>query len=220
MKKQTGSIHVIIIVGLVALLIGALGFIFWQNFVNSKSKNSESTTNNKDSTQLKKPDRTEGWYTYSPAGNEFTLRLPDGWKLYRSEGGDGSSLYGFNPEDIVYEAGVKAVVADVGGRDWGAIPYLLKYSSDDSAFDGVVGSLESTSSKTNSGLTIYKYYYVTPSDPEVMGPPKGTRQYYYLIKKDETKKGSSMVVIQHDVAPSESDQRALIEESIKTLSFK
>lgn len=44
MTSQKGSVHVIIIIGLVALLLGSLGFIFWQNFIQN-SGNSKTGKN-------------------------------------------------------------------------------------------------------------------------------------------------------------------------------
>lgn len=46
MKRQSGSAHIILITVLVAALIGALGFIFWQNFVqkSDSAKNNSATT--------------------------------------------------------------------------------------------------------------------------------------------------------------------------------
>lgn len=44
MKTQKGSIHAFLVVGLIVALLGALGFIFWQNFIYKQSiTNSEST---------------------------------------------------------------------------------------------------------------------------------------------------------------------------------
>jgi type II secretory pathway pseudopilin PulG len=44
-SKQTGSAHVVIIVILVIALLGTLGFVFWQNFINKDSATQDSTTN-------------------------------------------------------------------------------------------------------------------------------------------------------------------------------
>jgi hypothetical protein len=40
MNTQKGSAHLIIITGLAVLLLGALGFIFWQNFMKTDTKQS------------------------------------------------------------------------------------------------------------------------------------------------------------------------------------
>lgn len=44
MKKQYGFAHAFLIVGLVVALIGALGFIFWQNFINKEPAKTETVT--------------------------------------------------------------------------------------------------------------------------------------------------------------------------------
>lgn len=38
-SSQNGSAHAVIIIILVAVLVGALGFIFWQNFMNTQKTN-------------------------------------------------------------------------------------------------------------------------------------------------------------------------------------
>ncbi len=43
-QKQSGSAHLIITVILVVALLGALGFIFWQNFINKKDSTATTTT--------------------------------------------------------------------------------------------------------------------------------------------------------------------------------
>jgi hypothetical protein len=46
-SKQTGSAHVIIIVILVIALLGTLGFVFWQSFMNKSTQKTSDTTQNK-----------------------------------------------------------------------------------------------------------------------------------------------------------------------------
>jgi len=43
-QKQTGSAHVVIIIILILALLGTLGFIFWQNYINKDLANQNSTT--------------------------------------------------------------------------------------------------------------------------------------------------------------------------------
>lgn len=47
-KSQSGSAHLIIIIILVVALLGALGFVFWQNFVDKAADS--ATTNTSDTT--------------------------------------------------------------------------------------------------------------------------------------------------------------------------
>jgi len=44
MQKQTGSIHAVAIIVLTLGLIGAVGFIFWQNFINKPKTDDKSTS--------------------------------------------------------------------------------------------------------------------------------------------------------------------------------
>lgn len=44
MSKRTGSAHVVVIIILVVALVAALGFIFWQNFVQKDSAKTTDTT--------------------------------------------------------------------------------------------------------------------------------------------------------------------------------
>lgn len=45
-RNQQGSAHLIIIIVLVVVVLGALGVIFWQNFMNKQSSDSSKTTDN------------------------------------------------------------------------------------------------------------------------------------------------------------------------------
>lgn len=49
-RNQSGSAHVVIIIVLIVAVLGALGFIFWQNFVN-KSANMNSSTSTSEQTE-------------------------------------------------------------------------------------------------------------------------------------------------------------------------
>jgi len=200
---------------LIVLILSVLGFAgYYVMTQNKKDKTADATSTIEKSKDSSTPassvkDETEDWYEYQPANKEYTIKLPDGWELQYGE--NTTSLYGFSYESITYVAGEKAKVTLVGGRDWGAIPFLLNYSATGSVVFDVVGTKQS-SFKTNSGLTVDKYYNLVTSDPETMGPPKDTKQYSY-----EVKKGTSVVVVQHDIVPDGTDQTAIIEKVIKTI---
>lgn len=51
MKKQTGSGHVIIIAAVAVALIGALGFVFWQNYMKVNDSTDQSTVSRSESTE-------------------------------------------------------------------------------------------------------------------------------------------------------------------------
>lgn len=50
MNKQSGSAHVVIIVVLVIAIIGALGFVFWQNFLQPNTEPAEQNTSQQNAT--------------------------------------------------------------------------------------------------------------------------------------------------------------------------
>ncbi len=53
-QSQKGSSHLILIIVLMVALLGALGYIFWQNFMQSKTNTSVTTSNNTSSDAVTK----------------------------------------------------------------------------------------------------------------------------------------------------------------------
>ncbi len=81
MKKQSGSAHVIIVIVLVIALLGSLGFIFWQNFVN-KTTNSDtiktgdtSATNKTTKSEETKSDSNLGYVVVKEWGIKIKSKL-------------------------------------------------------------------------------------------------------------------------------------------------
>jgi len=83
MKKQNGSAHVIIIAAMVVLLIGALGFIFWQNFIQKTDKTNSSATNASETTKETPKKSAEANNDTTPIAKEGTIV---GSLTYPSEG--------------------------------------------------------------------------------------------------------------------------------------
>ncbi len=91
MSKQKGFAHAFIIIGLVVVIGGALGFIFWQNFLDKPTKAKD--TEKKDATSVTKPDseqhKTTTVTTVHPndsngkttSGLSYKVTLPDGWSV-------------------------------------------------------------------------------------------------------------------------------------------
>lgn len=73
MKLQKGSAHVIIIIILIMVLIGALGYIFWQN-VSSKDEQVSATK----TSESKKDKDNEG-------SQAVTQKVPDGYVEYADD---------------------------------------------------------------------------------------------------------------------------------------
>lgn len=82
--KQRGSTHLVLVVILVLALLGALGFIFWQNFVQ---KNGTNVNQNESVSQTTKTIETVKLKTvaFNPAfGARLGFSYPENWSLERS----------------------------------------------------------------------------------------------------------------------------------------
>lgn len=91
-KTQSGSTHIIIIIVLVVALLGVLGFVFWQNFLNNPTTKTATQAVNKDTTSISQPavDDIELTETATASYGETTMSLqyPKSWKL----GSDSNTL--------------------------------------------------------------------------------------------------------------------------------
>lgn len=96
-KLQSGSAHLIVIFILVLTIIGLLGFVFWQNFMqpkatmisNSDSSNSSSTTADTSSEETDTDNNTvilNKSFTENVTGENLTLDYPDGWTIESKTG--------------------------------------------------------------------------------------------------------------------------------------
>jgi len=77
MNKQQGSAHLIIVVILVVALMGALGFIFWQNFVKEDAPKPESKSSRTIDDEMVEAKPTTKTYT----AKAFTFNYPEDWVL-------------------------------------------------------------------------------------------------------------------------------------------
>jgi|ETNmetMinimDraft_4_1059912.scaffolds.fasta_scaffold59069_2 hypothetical protein len=94
--SQRGSSHVIIIVLLVALLIGALGYILWQNVMNQPAN--ESVTNS-DTTQTTPESATEGELPISEWGVKGSYDSSETIGYRINQFGSATVYYGNGSED-------------------------------------------------------------------------------------------------------------------------
>ena len=152
-SRSQGFAHAFLVIGLVVALLGALGFIFWQNFIHKEP----TVTNNKTvpKTQPKEEvDLNKGYLVLEDWGIKF--KLPDSGSEVRSY------KLPVKPNDMgfteIYEFTTKRV-EELGGR-------CAKATSDGSAIrlallqrtpqylDEVTGTI-----RLNDGQPINGYYY-------------------------------------------------------------
>lgn len=95
MKAQKGSVHIIIVIVLVVALLGALGYIAWQNFSKEDTHQATAqmteTTKDADKNSTAKPDEQPAQSTYKNGAYTFNY-LTDGWTLDEERFGDSAPL--------------------------------------------------------------------------------------------------------------------------------
>ena len=72
-NNQLGSAHIVIISILVVALLGLIGFVFWQNFIQNKDT---ATTNQSTTTATPAPTT---YKTFTSANSSLTFQYPDNW---------------------------------------------------------------------------------------------------------------------------------------------
>lgn len=217
-QKGFSAVEALLVLVILAL-IGGVGYYVYKS---RQEANKSQDNANKSSLEIsqaakkeaeKKPaDETEGWLLYKPPTNEYEIRLPDGWKLERTEKAPHLAAAGMS--SIVYKAGTKAVVTEVeGGRDYGSLAFSLAVykASEGSAPRGS----EVKKFNTSQGLVITQWLFEQTAEPEGIDIPKGAKEYRYELTAKDKK-----ISFTHDVLPGETAQTDLIEKAIKTLQVK
>lgn len=194
-------------------IIGVGYYAYRQTKTNNNSNNNQrkSAVNTKPAIKDKKADETAEWLLYENPKNNYSVRLPDGWIVHRYQKENG--LFASDVSDITYVKGsVATVIEDDGGRDFNSVAFSLNYIK---AGEMTKLGVKQSTIKTVDGIEVEKYKKTVDTEPEVMGPPKGTEQYFYFIKS-----AGYEIVIQHDVLPGATPQIELIEKVVKTVHFK
>lgn len=211
-QKGFGAVEGLIIV----VVIAVIGVIGWYVFAHKKtakptSSTSSKTTSSSAETPVKPVsiDETTSWYLYESPAKEFSLRLPDGWKLDRYM--KSAAIYAGEATSIIYAKGTLATITEVnGGRDFSGIAYSLTFQK--TADYASPSGTKQAGLTTTGGLTIDKYLETITEDPVALGPPKGTKEFTYRVAK-----GANTLQVVHDILTGETDQTALIEKSLKTI---
>lgn len=226
-QKGFSVVEGVLILVIVAVL-GGVGWFVWhsKNNTNStynaaansgtgkisstKATAAKVTTTTTDTTSSK-------WLLYTPSGKQYSIRVPDGWKFTATKGSD-ENLYAFDMPDLTFKQGTKASVDVVeGGRDFSSVALLLGYSSTfkKSDYSTDLGqATKQTGFKTDAGVAVDQYYFLETKNPEVMGLPKDTKQYIFVVQS-----GGHGVVFYHDILKGEKDQLKYVVPMIKSLKF-
>lgn len=106
-QRQIGSAHLVIVITLVVALIGALGFIFWQNFVKTETDTSESVTT-KEIEESSETDKYADWGTYESVRDGYSIKYPKDWIIIKETDQDGPYIRNVDPTSGNTESGYPA----------------------------------------------------------------------------------------------------------------
>ena len=209
-KKSNQKGFSVIEIILAIVILGLIGLVAWM-FVQNTSKNSEvantsSKTDSEDAEQ-DKPDQPVkenpelAWYSYTPSGNQYSFKIPDGWTLHK-KGSDDTSLYSTGSLAIQTGSSGKVVntVGDLANCGHFILDYL-PYSKQESW---------TISFKTDSGLDVRK-----TAGMDEIGVSGGGMGYSYNITK-----GQKTIYVSYGTCKdSATDYHEVIEQALKTLSI-
>jgi hypothetical protein len=84
-SQQSGFAHAFLIIGLLVALIGALGFVFWQNFIYVEPNRTEVVRAEPKSKYDSSSDKYSGWETYEDGEVKFSFRYPSDWSILKTD---------------------------------------------------------------------------------------------------------------------------------------
>jgi hypothetical protein len=175
-SKQTGSAHIIIIVVLAVALLGTVGFVFWQNF--TQSKDTTGTVNVPKEENKQNADMLV--YHSDPIGIEFTY--PKDWikvecdNTYPENNPLNKVYFGTTNEGLGIADG-KSTQLCGGGSDF---PPQMAFSLRENIDEGLyLDYAESATDVMIDGVRAKKYAGLTDSKSIMPGLESTT----YLIKK-------------------------------------
>lgn len=213
---------------LILVVIGIIGFTGWYVW-QSKQKSDEMLTPNQSSSQSSgkskaatndngakqtASEQSDSWLLFTSAKNEFSIRVPDGWKLEQYE--DSPSLYTFSNDNLQIIPGQKAVITRVSaGKDGNGEGFGVSFVQS-LAEMGIPAGVKS-SFQTDQGYEVAVYRnVVSPGSSEGAGGlPDGGVSYTYLITKSATKN----IYAWYGYSTGQTDHHVSVEAALKTLKL-
>lgn len=197
--KQKGfSILEIILLVAVVGLIGAVAWLFVNNAQKGTTNSATTPTSPSPSASAKKSPAP--WYTYTPAGKQYSLQVADGWTLHKKAGGD-TSLY--STGSLALQSGTTGQVVSTAADIDLCGGLILDYSSYANTQQGS-GTLT-----TNSGLTV-----TTSTAKDELGVSGGGTTYSYNATKN-----NQTVHISYSTCKDGPDYHDVVEQVVKTLAI-
>jgi hypothetical protein len=221
-QKGFSAIEILLIVGIVGIIGGIGWYVVRSNKEIDKNLNAAGNTSiaspsktHKSSETTKTIDETANWAKVTSGKSAFSVKMPDGWNLQNWTSRD--YLYAGSYKDLTFTNGKRATVAsgDSYALDSGPVRHF-NITADPIAQKSSIGYYFNETPQEFgpvSGITGNKYIHTYTED--IDGIKKGDKVYLYRFEGTKT-----LVTVDYYVLNGESDQSALMEKSIKTLSFE
>lgn len=148
-KEQGSALHIVIIVVLIIALLGALGFIFYQNFIKQDAPVSNTVPDTSQQTEDEEEAGTYKGTRVVALSGVYSIKIPNGWKVTRNTDSTSNIQQSMGPNGLEYDESKSPVVTDelIGGHD--ALIFSIGVQDGDiDSYDGETA----TEFKTDSGL--------------------------------------------------------------------
>jgi cytoskeletal protein RodZ len=225
LHEQTGSMHAIIISLFVVALIGALGVVFWQNFVTKNSKGDSTTqVDNENKTT---PAKEEVMYnTYQTDTHPVSFKYPATWALTGAQADNQNGFY--RSINVTTDTGDKATFSvggqGIGGTCGGTLPTYTTLEAVTTTLTAAKPVAMSFTVITNEDGTLEGYYGLTDTYTEKKSGDVCTFYYlfdsgsdiYKLVSFNGTKKFKDMADVNRFVG---SVEYAAIKKMILSLRY-
>lgn len=213
LKKSDGFSVLEVI--LIIVIVGIIGFVGWYIVEEKSNKPLVITNNSANQKDKKSNDITASWTKVASGTGAFSVKIPDGWNTQNWTSRD--YLYAGVYTDLTYAAGKPARVtnSDTNAVDSGPVRHF-NITGNPIAQKAVVGNYFNETPQNFGPVSgIIGQKYVHTFDTAVDGVKKGDKVYLYRFEGIKT-----LITVDYYVLAGEADQTALIEKTIKTLSFE
>ena len=171
-NEQGSALHIVIVIVLVVALLGALGFIFYQNFIQQSSSTNKTVPDTTQQTEDEQDVEIYKGMRVSAVSGEYSIKIPNGWAVTRNTD-DTSNIQQSVLSDeftLTYDESKPPVVTDerIGGHDGlifnirvQAVEYPTDGSETRTAFttdSGIVGSRIERFIPSSDEQTMYSNY--------------------------------------------------------------
>ena len=234
-KEQSGIAHLAVIVALVVVTVGLVGWRVLANKNKPKSNDSSNATNPTKSTAKVTPPKTtavtekpavdveaQNWTLLTSGLGGFSMKIPDGWALTNYSGGNNA-----HGQQLDYTKGQAAKITQAADPYSGDTIFRFSITQyKDGASDRPLDSSGQKSTFDTTSLNGYKYYEKYPVQKATgIGPYPGMEKYVYIFDNGTSTTAVTYNIFNYNqfskdiigIKASDPNRLELVERAIKTL---